>query len=215
MSTSDQSQFVPCICQTNGYERNEYYRLHLYQDAGGYTQAAIENPQELISRVEYAHVGTFGDISPTRNLPSTVTRREYAILFAELCQSLIYWNPDPIPTRIEQLRIAILKLARNEDQKRIEVDFQLFRKASCVQDDFEESMDLSRKSRLSISSGPGPRVDDTAPDSNPSVFQEQPPFHTLDGYHRLAVMFWKLIDLLEYEHKEQDQSGSPLFLAVG
>jgi hypothetical protein len=189
--------------------------LYLYQDAGNYTQDAIENPQQLISRVEYAHVGTFGDISPARNLPSTVTRQEYSSLSGKLLQPLIYWNPDPIPTGIEQLRIAILKLVRNDDQKRIEVDFQLYRKPGCVQDEFEESIDLTTESRLTISSGPGPRVDDTAPDPDPSVFQEQPSSHTLDGYHRLAVMFWKLIDLLEYEHKEQDQSGSPLFLAVG
>jgi hypothetical protein len=190
--------------------------LYLYQDEdGGHAQKAIESGQRLISRVEYVHTGPFGDISSTENLPTTMTRQEYSYLLNMLQQPLTYWNPAPILRLDEALRIVILKLARNDGQKRIEVDFQLFLRPGLAQGDLNRYSDRPEESCMTRNSAPGSSADHAATDPELSIAHDRPPSPMRDQYLELAAMFWELIDLLEYEHKEQYQSGSPLFLAVG
>ena len=88
---SEQHSLMLRILQTYGYQKNECYRLYLYQDEdSGHTQKAIESGQRLISRVEYVHIGPFDDISSTKNLPTTMTRQEYSYLLNMLLQPLTY-----------------------------------------------------------------------------------------------------------------------------
>lgn len=190
--------------------------MYLYQDEdGGHAQKAIESGQRLISRVEYVQIGPFGDISSTKNLPATMTRQEYSYLLNMLLQPFTFWNPAPILRRDEELRIVVLKLARNDGQKRIEVDFQLFLRPGLAQGDLDRSVDRPGESCLTRNSALGSSADHAATDPELSIAHDRPPSPMREQHLELAVMFWELIDLLETEHKEQYQSGSPLFLAVG
>jgi hypothetical protein len=203
------------ICQTYGYEQQECYRLYLYQDEdGGHTQKAIASGQRLISRVEYVHIGPFGDISSTKNLPATMTRQEYSYLLNILQQPLTYWDPAPILRRDEALRIVILKLARNDGQKRIEVDFQLFLRPGLAQNDLNRYVNRPGESCLTIYSAPGSSAAHAAADPELNIVHNRPPSLMHDQHLELAAMFWKLIDDLEFEHQRRGQTGSPLFLAV-
>jgi hypothetical protein len=206
---------VPRICQTYGYEQNEWYRLYLYQDEdGGHAQKAIESGQRLISRVEYVHIGPFGDILSTKNLPATMTRQEYSYLLNELLQPLTYWNPAPILRRDEALRIVILKLARNHQQKRIEIDFQLLLRPGLAQGDLDRSVNRPGESRLTRNSAPSSSAARAAADPELNIVHDRPPSPMRDQHLELAAMFWELIDDLEFEHRRRDQTGSSLFLAV-
>jgi hypothetical protein len=189
--------------------------LYLYQDEdGGHAQEAIESGQRLISRVEYVHMGPFGDISSTKNLPSTITRQEYSYLLNMLLQPLTYWHPAPILRRDEAVRIVVLKLARNDEQKRIEVDFQLFHRPGCAQDDLDRSVDRPGGSCLTKNSAPGSSAGLAASDPELSIVHDRPSSPIRNQHLELAAMFWELIDDLELEHQQRDQTGSPLFLAV-
>ncbi|KAG7561847.1 hypothetical protein FFLO_02748 [Filobasidium floriforme] len=201
---------------TYSYEKNECYRLYLYQDEdGGHAQKAIASGQRLISRVEYVQIGPFGDISSTKHLPSTITRQEYSHLLNMLQQPLTYWNPAPMLRRDEALRIVILKLARNDEQKRIEVDFQLFLRPGLAQGDLDRSVDRPGESYLSRNSAPESSAALAAADPELNIVHNRPPSLMHDQHLELAAMFWKLIDDLEFEHQKRNQAGSPLFLASG
>jgi hypothetical protein len=203
------------ILQTYGYQKNECYRLYLYQDDdSGNTQKAIESGQRLISRVKYVHIGPFGDISSTKNLPAMMTRQEYSYLLNMLLQPLTYWNPVPILRRDEALRIVVLKLARNDEQKRIEVDFQLFHRPGCAQGDLDRSVDRPGGSCLTRNSATGSSAALAATDPELSIVHDRPSSPMRNQHLELAAMFWELIDDLELEHQQRDQTGSPLFLAV-
>lgn len=206
---------MPRICQTYGYEQNECYRLYLYQDEDdGYAQKGIESGQRLISRVEYVHIGPFGDISSTKNLPTTMTRQDYSYLLNMLLQPLTFWNPAPILRRDEALRIVILKLARNGGQKRIEIDFQLFLRPGLAQGDLDRSVNHPGGSCLTRTSAPGSSAAHATADPELNIVHNRPPSLMHDQHLKLAAMFWKLIDNLEFEHQRRDQAGSPVFLAV-
>lgn len=143
-----------------------------------------------------------------------MTRQEYSYLLNMLQQPLTYWNPAPILRRDEALRIVILKLARNDGQKRIEVDFQLFHRPGLAQGDLDGSVDRPGESCLTRNSAPGSSAAHAAADPELNIVHSRPPSLMRDQHLELAAMFWELIDDLELEHQQRDQTGSPLFLAV-
>jgi hypothetical protein len=120
-----------------------------------------------------------------------MTRQVYSDLLSMLLQPLPYWNPAPILRRDEALRIVVLKLARNDGQKRIEVDFQLFLRPGLAQGqgDLDRSVDRPGESCLTRNSAPGSSAAHAAADPELNIVHNRPPSLMHDQHLELGAMF--------------------------